>query len=78
VGYPDSSSFTGFLIKNYGLEKFKQLYIFERRKLAYKKKEPSLNKVYDKSLKDLEKEWLFWLEDKYNIEEKHIQNLIKK
>ncbi|ODS35230.1 MAG: hypothetical protein A7315_01905 [Candidatus Altiarchaeales archaeon WOR_SM1_79] len=72
VGYPASGSFTGFLIERYGLKQFKQIYIIEGR--SDEDKIDSWKKVYNKSFAELEKEWLYWLAEKYKIDEETINN----
>lgn len=65
VAYPASGSFIGFLIKKYGLESVKKAYGLERRSIEEKQKENTWQKVYDKPLDALEKEWRSWLMAKY-------------
>jgi len=61
ASYPASGSFVEFLIKTYGLKSFKQTYILENRPPEGKEKTSTWEKVYSKSLLELEKEWLAWL-----------------
>jgi hypothetical protein len=78
VGYPASGSFAHFLIDTYGLKSFKEVFILEARSDTEKKKENSWEKAYGKPLTELEKEWLYWLGKRYNVEEKYIQNHLNK
>jgi hypothetical protein len=78
VGYPASGSFAHFLIDTYGLKSFKEVFILEARSDTEKKKENSWEKAYGKPLAELEKEWLYWLGKRYNVEEKYIQNHLNK
>jgi hypothetical protein len=65
VGYPAAGSFVEFLIESYGMKKFKTVYGLEGRPAAEKAEDESWDRIYGKSLKDLEKEWLDWLDSRY-------------
>lgn len=78
VAYPASGSFVGFLLESYGLKSFKDVFILEGRSDEEKKKDNSWEKAYGKSLLELEKEWLYWLANRYKIDETDIQSYLKK
>jgi hypothetical protein len=67
VGYPVSGSFCGFLIEKYGMKRFKDAYVLESRSREEREKEDSWRKTFDRTLEDLEKEWLFWLAQRYHV-----------
>lgn len=66
IGYPASGSFFDFIIEKYGVVKIKSLW------------KNNLTTIYNKDIEDLEKEWLYWLRDKYNIDEELIINFLNK
>jgi hypothetical protein len=78
VGYPASGSFAHFLIDVFGLKSFKMVFILEARTDKEKEKESSWEKAYGKPLAALEKEWLYWLENRYKIDETYIQDHLNK
>lgn len=78
VAYPASGSFVEFLIEKYSLKLFKDAYILEGRPYGEKEKESSWPKVYGKSIRDLEKEWLYWLTNRYEVDEKYILDHFEK
>lgn len=53
IAYPELGSFTSFLLSTYGQMKFKELWLTGFAKIS---------SVYRKSLKDLEREWLQYLD----------------
>ncbi len=65
VGYPAAGSFVGFLIEQYGLKKFKKAFILEGRSWKEKNQKDTWQEVYNKSIPDLETEWLQWLIDNF-------------
>ena len=65
VGYPSAGSFVEFLIECYGMKKFKTVYGLEGRPEAEKANDDSWDRAYGKSLQELEKEWLGWLDSRY-------------
>lgn len=67
VGYPASGSFSGFLIEKFGMERLKEAFILESRSEEERAKEDTWRKAFDKSIGELEKEWLTWLADKYGV-----------
>ncbi len=78
VGYPASGSFIAFLMDTYGLPAVKEVTSLEGRSLKEKKKMDSWEKAFGKSLQELEKEWLFWLKDRYQVENKYIEQHLEK
>lgn len=54
ITYPESASFLNFLIKKYGVEKFKAIY----KKANDENMDFIFNEIYGKKLNELEKEWL--------------------
>lgn len=78
VGYPASGSFVDFLIQSYGLKALKEAYQLEGRPPEAREKEDTWQKVYKKSIQDLEKKWLGWLKIKFNLEDKFILDYLKK
>lgn len=73
-----SGSFIRFLVDKYGLKSVMEAYILEGRSSQDKKKENTWQKVYGKSLKSLEEEWLYWLAEQYNVDKEHILTHLKK
>ncbi|NQE53859.1 hypothetical protein C5S29_09725 [ANME-1 cluster archaeon GoMg3.2] len=61
IAYPQSGSFVRYLIKAYGLKKFKQAY---KKLLRDKKNQQNIKiikGVYSQSIKELEKSWIEYL-----------------
>jgi hypothetical protein len=65
VGYPSSGSFVGFIAEVYGIKFVKDSYILEGRSAEEKKKNSTWERVFKKTLSDLEKEWHSWLLKKH-------------
>jgi hypothetical protein len=78
VGYPASGSFIDFLIQSYGFKALKEAYQLEGRPAEAREKEDTWRKVYQRSIQDLEEQWLDWLKTKFNLEEKPISDHLKK
>ena len=61
IAYPQSGSFVRYLIKAYGLKKFKQAY---KKLLRDKKNQQNIKIIkgfYSQSIKELEKSWIEYL-----------------
>ena len=52
ITYPQSASFVKFLIENYGLDKFKELWVIR------KNLKEEFQKIYQQEFNEVEKEWL--------------------
>ena len=65
--YPSSGSFVDFLIKNYGIDKVKGVYVMELTE------NDTWNSIFSRSIQRLEKDWLFWLASEYDLEESVVQ-----
>ncbi len=78
VGYPASGSFIDFLIQSYGFNALKEAYRLEARSPEEREKDDTWRKVYQKSVRDLEKEWLEWMKTKFAVEDKYISDHLKK
>jgi hypothetical protein len=78
VGYPASGSFVDFLIRSYGLQALKKAYQLEARSSADREKDDTWQKVYQRPIQDLEKEWLEWLKMKFKIDEDSVAAHLKK
>jgi hypothetical protein len=73
VAYPASGSFVEFIVDSYGIKVLKELYILEGRSSDEKQNLNSWDKVLGKAISSLEKEWLVWLSEQFEIDEKFIQ-----
>jgi hypothetical protein len=62
----------------YGLSAVKEVTGLEGRSFQEKKKMDSWGKEFRKSLQELEKEWLNWLKDRYQVENKYIEQHLEK
>lgn len=78
VAYSASGSFIGFLVDKYGLKSVMEAYVLEGRSSQDKEKENTWQKVYGKSLKNMEEEWLYWLAEQYNVDKEYILTHLKK
>jgi hypothetical protein len=78
VGYPASGSFIAFLMDRYGLHSVKDVTGLEGRSSQEKKKMDSWGKAFGKTSQELEKEWLYWLKNRYQVEDKYIQQHLEK
>jgi hypothetical protein len=67
IAYPASGSFIGFLIEKYGLSKTKDAYIAEGKRNANENTINSWNNAFNKSLFDLEIEWVNWLRSIFDL-----------
>jgi hypothetical protein len=76
VAYPASGSFISYLIENYGLDKLKIAYHSESQKKKTNK--DTWKPTYEKSFESLEKEWLYWLSEQFDIDEDKIHEFIKR
>jgi tetratricopeptide (TPR) repeat protein len=56
--YAESSSFVGFLIAKYGIDKFKDLYGYRDRTEDF---QAEIKRIYGENVTDLEHEWRDWL-----------------
>ena len=56
--YAESSSFVGFLIEKFGIDKFKDLYGYGDRTENF---QAAIERIYGKNVADLEYEWREWL-----------------
>jgi hypothetical protein len=57
LSYPVAGSLVKFLIKNYGLEKFKKVYGLVDKEKSDQENIKNIEKIYQISLEDLEKSW---------------------
>ncbi|HUU28631.1 MAG TPA: hypothetical protein VM123_12545 [archaeon] len=73
IAYPVSGSFIEFLIRSYSLRHLKEAFKLEIRPEEEKRNEDTWIKVFGKSIDELEKEWLHWLDGQYGIPEKVIR-----
>ncbi len=78
VGYPASGSFIAFLMDRYGLQSVKKLTRLEGRTSQEKEKRDSWTEAIGEPLSKLEKEWLYWLKERYQVEEKFILEHLEK
>jgi len=78
VGYPASGSFIAFLMDTYGLPAVKEVTGLEGRPPQEKETLDSWRKAFRKPLQDLEKEWLYWLRGRYQVEEEYIKRHFEK
>ncbi len=65
VAYPASGSYVGYLIESNHLGNFKDAFQLESRSKEDKEKESTWEKVFGKSLNELEMDWLDWLKERY-------------
>ena len=63
IVYPQAGSFIRYLVKTYGLEKFKEVYKNLSRNKTAKQNVKIIEKVYFKSMKELEENWKEHLEN---------------
>jgi len=61
IVYPQAGSFMKYLIKTYGLEKFKQVYRNLSRKKTNRQNIKIIEDIYSKSIKRLEENWKTYL-----------------
>ena len=70
--YPASGSFIDFLIRNYGIGKVREAYEMENTE------SDTWNVIFNKSIQNLEMNWLEWISDEYDVEESYIEAHLKK
>ncbi len=61
IGYPASGSFVDFLIRSYGLKLFHNVFLFEGRPEVETKGDDPWQRIYKKSVPELEEQWHEWL-----------------
>lgn len=58
ISYPESGSFVKYLVERYGMDLFKRLYAQIHKGQESTEKNQVIHRIYDKSIAELEKEWL--------------------
>lgn len=61
VAYPQAGSFVRYLVRNYGMESLKKVYVASGQQESYADVSKRFEQVYPKSLEDLERDWWDYL-----------------